>query len=230
MSDPAHTVSALLDAARSQFRAWVLDPAFVCVGAKSAVQRDSFRLELYPEMGGTDATDRLSRDLAQFVRDQEPAATEFSTFAASFVHPGASDERTFEALLWRQLQELHARDTAPWDPDVASDPSDGRFAFSFAGRAFFVVGLHPGSSRMSRRFAWPTLVFNARFQFEHLRERGKYERMQGVIRARDRALQGTNNPMLSDFGSRSEARQYSGRSVEEEWRCPFHPSPAEGSA
>jgi uncharacterized protein len=27
--------------------------------------------------------------------------------------------------------------------------------------------------------------------------------------------------MLSDFGERSEARQYSGRAVEENWRAPF---------
>ena len=229
MSDALLPVAAARDAARSQFRDWVLDPTFACVGAKSAVQRDTFRLELYPKMGGARATDRLSRDLARFVREQDPAAPEFSTFAASFVEPAASDERDFESLLWRQLQELHDRDPIPWDPDVASDPADGKFAFSFAGRAFFVVGLHPRSSRMSRRFAWPTLVFNARFQFERLRERGKYERMQAVIRARDRALQGTNNPMLSDFGSRSEARQYSGRPVDEEWRCPFHPGPKDGS-
>ncbi|MEP6902345.1 MAG: YqcI/YcgG family protein, partial [Actinomycetota bacterium] len=30
------------------------------------------------------------------------------------------------------------------------------------------------------------------------------------------------NPNLSDFGTQSEARQYSGRAVEHEWKCPFH--------
>ncbi|MBA3796937.1 MAG: YqcI/YcgG family protein, partial [Chloroflexi bacterium] len=38
---------------------------------------------------------------------------------------------------------------------------------------------------------------------------------------REVALQGSINPMLSDFGTRSEARQYAGREVDEEWRCPF---------
>jgi len=35
-------------------------------------------------------------------------------------------------------------------------------------------------------------------------------------------VQGSLNPNLADFGERSEARQYSGREVEEHWRCPFH--------
>jgi FPC/CPF motif-containing protein YcgG len=65
-------------------------------------------------------------------------------------------------------------------------------------------------------------VFNAHHQFEKLREEGRYARMQEVIRCRERNLQGTLNPNLADFGTSSEARQYSGRPVEEEWRCPFH--------
>jgi FPC/CPF motif-containing protein YcgG len=98
--------------------------------------------------------------------------------------------------------------------------------------AFFVVGLHPASSRFARRFAWPTLVFNAHHQFERLRSEGGYARMQEVIRARERKLQGTLNPNLGDFGVRSEARQYSGRPVQEGWRCPFHAgdTPIDGGA
>jgi uncharacterized protein len=69
---------------------------------------------------------------------------------------------------------------------------------------------------------WPTLVFNAHHQFEKLRGEGRYARVQEVIRDRERNLQGNLNPNLADFGTRSEARQYSGRTVEEEWRCPFH--------
>jgi FPC/CPF motif-containing protein YcgG len=42
------------------------------------------------------------------------------------------------------------------------------------------------------------------------------------VREREIALQGSLNPNLADFGERSEARQYSGRAVEDQWRCPFH--------
>jgi uncharacterized protein len=46
--------------------------------------------------------------------------------------------------------------------------------------------------------------------------------MRRAIRARDVALQGDINPNLADMGERSEARQYSGRAVDDAWRCPFH--------
>jgi uncharacterized protein len=213
------------DFVRARFRAWILDTAFACVGAKSAIKREQYRLEVYGEMGGVVTSRRLADDLSDFVQSQDVNDPSFSTFAATFRTPQIPDEQMFEALLWKQLQELHRLDQAPWDPSVSSDPADDTFAFSYAGRAFFVVGLHPAASRLSRQFAWPTVVFNARFQFEHLRARGQYERMQAVIRARDRTIQGNENPMLSDFGTRSEARQYSGRLVEEGWVCPFEPGP-----
>jgi uncharacterized protein len=84
-----------------------------------------------------------------------------------------------------------------------------------------VIGLHAHSSREARRFRWPTLVFNPHEQFERLRADGKWKHMQETIRQRDRHLQGTINPMLSDFGERSEARQYSGRAVGANWQAPF---------
>jgi FPC/CPF motif-containing protein YcgG len=64
-------------------------------------------------------------------------------------------------------------------------------------------------------------VFNPHEQFERLRADGHWKRMQETIRRRDLELQGSINPMLSDFGEQSEARQYSGRAVEDNWRAPF---------
>jgi FPC/CPF motif-containing protein YcgG len=65
------------------------------------------------------------------------------------------------------------------------------------------------------------MVFNVHAQFERLREERLFERMQETIRSRDLKLQGSLNPNLSDFGKQSEAKQYSGRPVEKEWKCPF---------
>jgi FPC/CPF motif-containing protein YcgG len=107
-----------------------------------------------------------------------------------------------------------------WDPSVSRDPDDPRFAFSFGGRAFFVVGLAPSGERWARTFPWPLLAFNAHRQFRELRKSGQFERMQEVVRQRDEALEGDINPNLSDWGTHTEARQYSGREVDEKWRCP----------
>jgi FPC/CPF motif-containing protein YcgG len=135
-----------------------------------------------------------------------------------------ANEIEFERRLWQQLQRLHELDelAESWDPTVSDDPEHAEFAFSFASRALFVVGLHPASSRLARRFRWPALVFNPRAQFERLRVEGTFERLRTVVRERDLDLQGTLNPNLADFGEQSEARQYSGRATEAEWRCPFH--------
>jgi len=206
------------------FRALVLNPAFSCVGASSAIRRGNYRTGLYKEMGSPGSTAGLARDLFDFVEEQADLGGEFSTFVASFEGPTGVGEGEFEELLWAQLRRLHEEDRRHhgYDPSVSPDPEDADFAFSFAARAFFVVGLHSASSRFARRFAWPTLVFNAHHQFERLREEGRYARLQEVIRRRERELQGSLNPNLAEFGASSEARQYSGRSVEPGWRCPFH--------
>ena len=212
------------------FRALILNEHFSCVAAKSAVRQGNYAFGLYDELASTPSCAGLARDLFAFVHASAAPAPEFRTFVASFDGPLPPDEAAFERLLWGTLQHLHDLDAAhhEWDRRSNSDAADAEFSFSFAGTAFFVVGLHAASSRTTRRFAWPTLVFNPHHQFDHLRETGRYPRFQQVIRRAERSLQGDINPMLSDFGSRSEASQYSGRQVDDEWRCPFHAKTALG--
>ncbi len=112
----------------------------------------------------------------------------------------------------------------------AATRTSPKFSLSLAGHPFFVIGLHPGASRIARRFAWPAMVFNSHVQFDRLREDGRYTKMQKATRARDLALQGSINPNLADFGTAPETRQYSGRKVEADWKCPFHPSNAQPSS
>ena len=147
------------------------------------------------------------------------------SFVACFRGPVPESEREFEALLWGALQHLHDRDAEPWAEGVAAEPENPHFAFSVAGTAFFVVGLHPAASRVARRAPVPTLVFNLHEQFERIREDGRYQRMRDTIRRRDTELQGSLNPMVSDHGETSEARQYAGRAVPPGWTPPFEPGP-----
>ncbi len=224
---PEQPVTPLEEFVHDSFRALVLNPRFACVVAKGAFHRGAYRMGFYGGMAAPDTTAGLARDLWTFAQDQDVMAARgdgFSTFVASFQGPCVFDEEIFERLLWTQLQGLHDADAPlhPWDADVSADPEAREFSFSFAGRAFYLIGLHPAASRWSRRFAWPTLVFNAHAQFEQLKHDGRYGPIQRAIRSRDLILQGSANAMLSDFGDRSEARQYSGRAVGDDWRCPFH--------
>jgi len=220
---PGRGPSPLAALVHRSFRAHVLGRGFSCVGARAAVKGATYRFGLYGEMCSAGATAGLAHDLFEYERERAGFGTDFATYVACFEGPRARDEREWERLLWSQLQALHELDRGShaWDASVSSDPEDPRFSFSFAGTAFFVVGLHPASSRLARRFAWPALAFNAHEQFERLRERKRFERLRAAVRSREHELQGSLNPNLSDYGERSEARQYSGREVEEGWRCPF---------
>jgi len=222
--EPERSLAPLAESVHDGFRAHILDPDFPCVGGKAAINNDTYRFGLYTKMNTHGTTAGLASDLWEYARERAAFETEYATFVASFAAPIARDEREWEKMLWAQLQSLHDLDRPhhQWDSTVSSDPEDTGFSFSFAETAFFVVGLHPQSSRVARRFSWPTLVFNAHSQFEQLRQQNQFERMRETIRARDLKLQGSLNPNLSNFGERSEARQYSGRRVEENWRCPFH--------
>jgi hypothetical protein len=219
---PASPFARVADAS---FRAFVLDDAFPCLGAKSSIRRGTYRLGTYARLDDAAVTAGLARDLYAFAAERRGFEGDFTTFIAVFRDRGHATEEGFEGALWSQLQRLHDLDATfhPWDSRVSEDPDDPRFSFSVAGNAFFIVGLHPAASRTARRFAWPTLVFNAHEQFEHLREDGRFPGLQTQIRKRELRLEGSLNPNLADYGRHSEARQYSGRAAPEGWTCPFKP-------
>lgn len=208
---------------RQKFVEMVKDPAFPCLGAKAACNSGAYQVSVYEDLADPRSSELLARDLEVFQKSDMRKTSEYATFAAIFHQPADVTEEEFEQLLWAQLQRLHNIDMKRhrWDSSVSSDPRDPHFSFSFAGEALYVIGMHARNSRLSRRFPWPTLIFNPHVQFERLRHDGKWQQMRASIRKRDVALQGNTNPMLSDFGESSEARQYSGRVVGDNWRAPF---------
>ena len=212
------------------FRDKILAPDFSCVAAKAAMNTSTYALGLYGELGSLEATLALARDLGRFVTDQDAMDSGFTSMIAVFSDPGPMTEAGFEERLWAQLRALHRLDPQPYSEEVSPDPTSQDFGFSFAGRGFFVIGLHPGSSRLARAFPFPALVFNAHRQFRALRETGKFDRMQQTIRARELKLQGHLNPNLANHGEISEARQYSGRAVEPDWVAPFPEAPVSGAS
>ncbi len=195
---------------RTAFDRLVSDAAFPCLAAKGVVRTNEHDLHLYDQMGSAAGARSLATDLAAFVTRPAAEPGRFRAFVAVFRAPRPRNELQFEEQLWLQLQLLHEQDepSAGWDPAVSADPDSPQFSFSFAGVGLFVVGLHPASSRLARRFDWPTLVFNPHAQFEQLRRDGRFERLRDRIRERDLALQGSLNPNLANFGERSEAEQY----------------------
>lgn len=200
------------------------DPSFPCVGAKAASARGTLEVLVCRDIESAWDDLRIHDHLLAFARLYQQDPVLFRSFAVIFEEPRTLSEAEFEKAMWARVQSLSDKDVwcgEPYDPRVSPDPENPHFSLSFGGEAFFVVGLHPNASRPARRLERPTLVFNLHDQFERLRAEGKYETMREKILARDEILAGSRNPMLARHGEASEARQYSGRMVDKEWRCPF---------
>ncbi len=212
------------DAGEEELRARIADPSFPCVGAKSALAKGTLKtLVCHSLASGWDDV-LIHRELMDWAEGYRADPGGLRSLAVVFSGPDDLDEPAFEKLMWERIQSFSDKDHwlgQPYDHRVSADPDDPHFSLSFGGEAFFVVGLHPNASRPARRFPRPTLVFNLHAQFEELREEGKYERMREKILDRDVALAGSINPMLARHGENSEARQYSGRAVDDAWSCPF---------
>lgn len=209
------------------YAAMIAHPDYPCVGAKSVFRREAARVLVLDSAESPECLGRLAAALNRFAGEVRPEG-DLASLLAVFRAPVPDDEEAFEAFLWGVLQRLHDADDAPWAPGISSDPADPFFSFSHGGSGFFVVGLHPHASRIARRAPLPSLVFNLHAQFERLRRDGEFARMRTTIRKRDVRLQGSVNPMATDHGTMSEARQYAGRVVGTDWRAPFRPKEQAG--
>jgi FPC/CPF motif-containing protein YcgG len=207
-------------------REFVSNMGFPCVGAKTALSKDQIQICVADSIFSTQADSLILKGLYDFIADYQRDKAIFRSFVVVFNDMHMMSEEDFEDALWTRLQSLHDKDIYPWDTAVSEDPEDHKFSFSAGNKAFYIVGMHPGSSRKARRFPVPALVFNLHEQFEALRATGQYQAMKQLIRRRDKAYSGQSNPMLEDFGKNSEAIQYSGRQIVGEWKCPFHPKGA----
>lgn len=221
------------DAGEEELRARIANAEFPCVGAKSALARGTLKtLVCHSLASGWDDV-LIHRELMDWAEAYRNNPTGLRSLAVVFSGPDGLDESDFESLMWARIQSFADKDHwlgQRYDHRVSADPTDSHFSLSFGGEAFFVVGLHPNASRPARRFPRPTLVFNLHAQFVQLRAEGKYERMRTKILERDEELAGSVNPMLARHGEISEARQYSGRAVNDGWSCPFRDKRANEAA
>ncbi|MES2034809.1 MAG: guanitoxin biosynthesis heme-dependent pre-guanitoxin N-hydroxylase GntA [Pseudomonadota bacterium] len=207
-----------------RFKAFVQTREFPCVGAKSALAREQMNFVVARDIRSSWDDLAIYQYLLDFTERYKADNALFQSVVVLFEEQADLDEEAFEKALWERIQSLSDKDAwhgQDYDSRVSKDVEDPHFSLSFGGEAFFVVGLHPRASRPARRFDTPALVFNLHDQFERLREEQKYEKLRGAILERDVALAGTLNPMLARHGEVSEARQYSGRAVNDDWKCPF---------
>jgi FPC/CPF motif-containing protein YcgG len=208
----------------NRYRAYLAEKDFPCVAGKAALAADQIHVMVADHLACPKDDAVIMNFLCGFIDAYQHANTLYHSAAIIFKEPGQCDEVIFDSMLWNRLQAIADLDASlhhPWDHRVNNDPASPDFSYSLNGEAMYIIGLHPGSSRKSRQFDYPTLVFNPHSQFEKLRERQKYNAMREAIRKRDTIISGSVNPMLTDFGEASEVWQYSGRQYDKDWQCPF---------
>jgi FPC/CPF motif-containing protein YcgG len=196
---------------------------FPCIAAKAALAKHQLKCMVADNMACPKDDEQIIEFLYSFVNECRNSKDFYHSAAIIFKQAINNTEEMFDTLLWKRLQSLADIDAQNhgYDKRVNSDPTSPEFSFSINEEAFYIIGLHPFSSRQSRRFKYPTLVFNPHNQFEQLRKSAKYEAMKEVVRKRDIILSGSVNPMLQDFGNVSEVFQYSGRMYDDAWQCPL---------
>ena len=164
-----------------RFEAHIRDRNFPCVGAKSALSRQRMQFLVVGDIRCPKDDRTVYRALHDFACAYKANPGPFQSFVVLFETDRALSETEFEAAMWARLQALESMDAADghaYDPRVSPDVDSPDFSLSFAGEAFFVVGLHPGASRRARAFDTTALVFNAHDQFERLRREGRYETLR----------------------------------------------------
>lgn len=217
------------------YNSFLDNKSFPCVAAKAALARKQIHYFVADHMACPKDDHDILNFLYEVVEQYRSSKTSFHSAAIIFKGPQIMNEEVFDVLLWKRLQALTDMDAVnyPYDGRVNKNPSSPDFSFSLKAEGFFVVGLHPASSRMARQFSYPTLVFNFHAEFEKLRTTESYNKMKHIVRNKDVAYSGSINPMLTDFGAASDVYQYSGKQYSSDWQCPLktdHARPQHHSA
>jgi len=211
--------SAFID----EYQDYILNKNFPCVAARAAVTRQQIKCLVAGHIACPKDDQAILEFLYAFIESYRQSEDLFHSAAIIFKSPEIMSETLFDTFLWQRLQALSDLDAQQYgyDKRVKADPNSPDFSFSLKEEAFFIIGLHPGSSRPARQFRYATLVFNPHAQFEQMREADQYGKMQQIVRKRDIAFAGSINPMLQDYGTASEVYQYSGRQYDKSWQCPL---------
>jgi len=207
----------------NSYTSFIRNKDFPCVAAKDVIAKGNISIFVADHLACPHDDRRILDFIYDFTGMYRLSEKGFYSAAIIFKEPVSINEKMFDAFMWQRLQALKDMDALkfPHDSRVNADPASKNFSFSLMAEAYFIVGLHPKSSRQARRFKYPTLVFNPHAQFAEMKSAERYEKMKTIVRKRDIAFSGSVNPMLTDFGEASEVYQYSGQRYGVEWKCPL---------
>lgn len=206
---------------RNEVLSFIKNKAFPCIMARAVATRGLISVVEINDVHDKHLITEILQRFYLFIDEYHLHPQRLSSFIVCFEMKCSFDK--FEKFFWKVLKLMDETDKKYFrhDPRVSGDPFSPDFSFSIKEEAFFILALHPESPRFARRFRFPAIVFNPHQQFENLRKNGVYTRVRNIIRSRDKMLQGFINPMVQDFGERSEVFQYTGKTYTDESTIPF---------
>ena len=206
---------------KKDLQRFILDQDHPCIMAQILARQKNIEFDIYSKMESSLTAQKLLKNIGEFIENYDFEDDYFKSYFAVFPDEKFNSEEDFENAMWELLRFVNLYDKEPWDYSVSKNTENCNFSFSIQGKAFYIVGMHPKSSRTARQTKYPVLVLHLHWQFEQLRKRGLYQKIKNHIRQREIEKNGSVNPVLKDFGKASEAIQYSGRNNSSEWKCPF---------
>ena len=196
---------------KEELKGFINSVSFPCVMAKAVAKTGNLQVFDLSSFEEKESVRSVLKEIYQFIDVFRQNQKTLSSFALIIKQPYLFPD--FEKLFWNFLGGLDHEDKKHYahDPRVSSDPANDRYSFSLKSEAFFLLALHPESPRRARRFKYSAIIFNPHVQFENLRKNKIYKKVRDTIRLKDKVLQGFVNPMLNDFGEKSEVFQYLGK-------------------
>lgn len=209
---------------KDELTKFIESSSFPCIMAKSVLNTGIIEFQEINDLYDSNETRKVLEKMYSFIRKFKNNEGKLASFILFVKNPVYKNFTHFEKAFWSFLVKLNSLDKKKFEHDsrVASDPHNANFGFSIMEEAFFLLALHPESERRARRFKTPAIVFNPHEQFENLRRRGVFHKIKNLIRRKDQILQGFSNPMLTDFGEKTEVFQYLGKKYSPRAAVPLH--------
>ena len=152
------------------FRGILASPDFPCLFGRKAVASETCHI-LFAR--AEQLADDIAQGLADYVRTIAPVPLKQrigSPLVVFLETPGDYTLAEQQALAWKVLRGVHARDPHPWPQAIPTDPDDNGWSFCYAGMPLFINMNFPGHRQMKSRNLGPhiTFVINPRENFDEV--------------------------------------------------------------
>lgn len=213
------------------FKGVLANPDFPCLFGRKAVAAETCHI-LFAR--AEHLADDMAKGLADYVVNIRHVPVKQRIGSPLVVFLETASEMTLadqQALAWKVLRGVHARDPHPWPQAIPIDPDDSGWSFCYGGMPLFINMNFPGHRQMKSRNLGPhiTFVINPRENFDEVAnadtESGK--RIRARIRERVRHYNEGVVPDTLGFFGQDDNYEWKQYQLQEQGslnppRCPFH--------